>query len=217
MQADDARNAAEPVIGEHVERPARDSLLRRLEDETNGPRKLVTVVSEVQGGAEHDRRVDVVAAGMRDAVDLAAVRHVLLVGHRQCVEVRTQREDSVSTRRRRRHGMGGDVAHETGADGQAASVEPGEFEALVDEVGRRLLLATEFWVRMKIATQRDEALAVFVEPPIDGAILGISGCRSEFSHCAGRTSVIESAASSAARYWTTSASVPPASTTRRWR
>ncbi len=191
-------------------------LLGGLEDEPHRAGKLVPVMGEVQGGAEHDGGVDVVAARVRHARHLAAVGDVLLVGHGECVEVCSQRQSVLETGGRTGRE---DVAHETGADGEAAGLEPRELEAFVDEIGGGPFGTAQLGVRVEVAAQRDETLAVLVEPSIDRSWDGGSGRSRHSCHRVGRpggrTPVIVSVASSAARCWTTSASVPPASTTRR--
>ena len=87
VQTDDRRHAGEAAVGDHVERSAGHTFLGGLEDEPHRSGKLVSMMGEVQGGSEHDGRVDVMAARVRHAWHLAAVGDVLLVGHGECVEV----------------------------------------------------------------------------------------------------------------------------------
>ncbi len=216
MQTDDGVNATEPIVGEDVERSAGYSFLRRLEDESDWAVEFVAMLSEVERRAEHDGGVHVMAACVGDARHVASVGHVLLVSHRQRIEVGADGEPAVECAVGAvGQSRGDDVADQAGAHGEPAGVEAGEFESFVHQVGGRLFLTAQFWVSVQISSQRDEAVAVFVEPPIDRVRPDAPGCGRQLGHRGASAPVIVSAASSAARWWTTSASVPPASTTCR--
>ncbi len=184
----------------------------------SGPGSWSRSVGEVEGGAEHDGGVDVVTACVRHARHLAAVGHVLLVGHRQRIEVGPQRQPEVGVPvPMRQRVVRQQIADEPGPRREAMRFEPGELEAFVDEVGGRSLFAAQFGMSVQVASQGDESFAVFVEPAVDRVGPDIAAAGGQRRHRGAVAPVIESAASSAARCWTTSSSVPPASTTRRWR
>ncbi len=216
VQTDDRGNAIQSVVGDDVECSSGYTFLCRLEDEPDRAGQLVAMMSEVERRTERDGGVHVVAAHVRDARHLAAVGDVLLVGHREGVEVGTYGESAVERTvgagwRPRWH----DVTDQSGAHGEPARAEAGELESFVHHVGGRQFLTAQFGVSVQIAPQGDEAVGVFVEPLIDGVPSDAAEPGRRLGHRGASAPVIASAASSYARWWTTSASVPPAPTTSR--
>ena len=99
----------EEAFLEHQRRAAalavRRAFLRRLEHEHHRARQLLAHRGEHRGRTHQDRRVTVVTAGVRDADRLAAKlgcrngleRQVRLLGYRQRIHVRAQRDDRPRT------------------------------------------------------------------------------------------------------------------------
>ena len=75
----------------------------------------------------------------------AGVRDVLVVGHRQCVEVGAQRVQLLGVVAVRRS----EIAHETGSDSQATRFEPSEAESFLDQLGGGMLCAAELGMGME--------------------------------------------------------------------
>ena len=161
VHPDDCADAVEPTVADHVERTAGHPLLGRLEHEADRSGQVVAVMGEVQRRAQHDRGVHVVPAGVGDARMPAGVRDVLVVGHRQCVEVGAQREQLLEPAGGVRRS---EIAHEPGTDCQTTRFEPGQAESFLDQLGGCMLGAAELRMGVEVASQSDEAFAVFVQP-----------------------------------------------------
>ena len=123
-------------------------------------------VGEHQTGAEHDRGVNVVAAGVADPDDGGAVRHVLLVDHGQRIDVGAQGDSAVAV---------SDVAHETGRNGQVAWFETGREQPLPDDACGTDLGPPQLGVGVQIAAEGNELVLValgerrqFVEQVLHG-------------------------------------------------
>ena len=57
-----------------------------------------------------------------------------------------------------------EIAHETGTDCQATRFEPGQAESFLDQLGGCMLGAAELGMGVEVASQSDEAFAVFIQP-----------------------------------------------------
>jgi hypothetical protein len=89
--------------------------------------------------------------------------NVFLVLHRQRIEVGAQRQNGSGKIIR----VGFKVADQTGSAGQSAWLETGKFEAFEKQLAGRELLSTQFRVSVDVATERDQAFAVFIEPLVE--------------------------------------------------
>ena len=69
------------------------ALLRRLEEHLDRAGELVLAIGQDTGDAEQHGRVGVVAAGVHLAVDLRAIRHVVLFVDRQRVHIGPEEDD----------------------------------------------------------------------------------------------------------------------------
>ena len=200
VQPEDGGNAVEAAVGDDVEPSAGHRLLGRLEHQSHPtPLAVVEDVREREPAPEHDRRVHVVAAGVGDAGTLRPVRDLLLVGHRERVDVGPQRDPGTVIRSR-------DVAHQPGADGESSGRETGDLQPLCDERGGVVLRVAELGMGVQLTAERDQLLEVAVEELVDGCV--------DVGH--GRAPG-QSVASSSASAATTSTRVPPLSTMRRCR
>ena len=201
VQPDDRADAVEPAVADHVERTAGHSFLGRLEHEADRSGQVVAVMGEVQRRAQHDRGVDVVPAGVRRRQDArlayeTSLSSVIASASRSARSASSVLGPAVAVRRN-------EIAHETGSDGEPTRFEPGQAESFLDQLGGRMLGAAELGMGVEVASQRDETFAVFVEPSRRSAER--RRWSSTWSSSAVRLST---------RRWTTSTSVPPASTTR---
>ena len=154
VDAEHRADAVEPALADDVDGTARHRLLRRLEDQPHRP-------GDVGPRGERDERarrtedrhgVRVVAAGVGDAVDRRAVADVLLVGHRQRVDVGPQRDDG----RARLDVADGDVAHQARTDVEALGREAEVAQVLPDVRRGRVLLPAQLGVRVEVAAHLDE-------------------------------------------------------------
>lgn len=160
------------------------------------------MVSKIERGTEHDRGVHVMAAGMRHTRNLAAIRHVLVVIHGECIEVRAQGHGWLIARD---WVVRSEFADEAGSDGEDSRLHPCQFKAFAHQFRGGMFRTAHLGVRMHVAAHGDEFLAVFGEPA------GQSGVRRRHAWSK------QSSYNSSARWCTTSASVAPASTRRRCR
>jgi hypothetical protein len=196
---DDADPLEHPVADD-LDGAARQDLLGRLEDQPDPAGEPVGVLGEGEPGAEQHGGVHVVAAGMADPRDRRPVGDVLLVLQRQGVDVGPQRDD--------RPVAVADVADEPRADRQQSGPQPDGLQAAGDQRGRLTLRLAELRVRVEVAAEVDEL----------GVVGGEKGGKVEAHDRAGfGVGVRRSVRSSVTRLSTTSAMVPPAATTSRWR
>lgn len=178
MHADDPPDAFEHARLDRVRGAAGQYLLRGLEDQpdTPGQQALGVQVGEDETGAEHDRRVDVVAAGVGAVGHGRAVRAVTLrVRDGQRVDVGAQRQHGAYVVRVP------DVTDESRADGENPRLQARLLQARLDRRGGAELLVAELRVHVQVATERDEFGAQCLgqrarEQRLPGEIgLGLSG------------------------------------------
>ncbi len=129
VQGVDRGDVLEPAGGDHLGRAGRDRLLAGLEQQPHPAGQLPALVElgQRQAEAEQDGGVHVVAAGVRDLLDGAAVRHVLQVVQRQRVQIGAERDHPLAL---------ADVADHTVAPGHQARREAGQGQLTDDQRGR---------------------------------------------------------------------------------
>ena len=130
------------------------------------------MLGEEQRGADRGGRVDVVPARMGDTVDRAAVVDLLLVVHRQGVEVGTNRSAFAVP--------AGEVRDEAGPDAEPTDVVAGLDERVFDDVRRAELLTAELGVGVEVAPEGDQLLLVAVDPAPDDLAGGGRGSGHRF-------------------------------------
>ena len=143
----DARLVERAFLDHHL--GAAHGLLRRLEEELDGAGEVAAPLGEEARGAEQDRGVDVVAAGVHLARHLRAVGHVLAVLERQRVDVGAQRDA------RSRPGALDGAEHA----GLRDAVAVGNAELVEQRLharGGAVLLEAELGVAMEIAADLDQ-------------------------------------------------------------
>ena len=201
MQTEDRVHTVETAGFDHVERAAGHGLLGGLEQQPHPASRIVRreEACERETGTEHDRRMDVVAARVRNPLVLRAIVHLLLVDHRERVEIGAQRDRRAAAR--------ADVTHETRSRGEYQWVEPSDFESLRNERSGLELLAAALGPGVELPAEGDQFLEVRVEE--GGERFG----RRRAHAVAPGVSV----ASSSINACTTSTSSPPPPMMRRWR
>ena len=159
MQREDARNPGQRARGDRVDRAAGHQLLGGLEDQPHadgqfGHRR------QRQRGAQQDRGVRIVAAGVGDVRHHRCVRRPGPLGHRQRVHVGPQSDPRPVLRP--------EVAGQAGSAGQHLRVEAGVGQMRRDELGGGELLAPELGVGVDVAAPRHQVVVVGVQPEFGG-------------------------------------------------
>src|SRR5690606_21279406 len=157
------REALEQAVGDH-RRAALHRLLAGLEDQPDGPVELPGL-GQVLARREQHRRVPVVTAQVRDALDPAAVRQVVVLPDGQGVEVGAQADGPAALT----HGQGGDDA--VLPDARHDLVAP-RLEALGDVASGGLLPHRELGVAVHVLEPRLDLGAVPLERREDPAHAG---------------------------------------------
>ncbi len=157
VQGEDLLDPVEPARRHHRECAAGHRLLSGLEDQSHAPGQRAGC--ELGRGAQQDRGVRIVPAPVAAALDRRAVRHVLLIGDRQCVDVGAQRDKRAIARPQ--------VADRAGAGGQHLRLEPDPFERVDDQPGRARLGVRQLRVRMQFTPDRDHV--------VDGQVTQLGG------------------------------------------
>ncbi len=141
----------QPAAVDDLVGPAGDDLLRRLEDQPHaeaGGRERLLLRREGQSRAEDDRRMQVVAAGVRHALGRGGPGQAGPVRHRKGVEVRAERNPVCGF-------WGAEVDDDTAAVEQRRN-EPGRCQPVRDGVAGPGLEAGELGVRVEVPTDVDE-------------------------------------------------------------
>ncbi|GAA3129496.1 hypothetical protein GCM10020001_059070 [Nonomuraea salmonea] len=151
VEAEDAVDAADAAVGHDLERAA-GQLFGGLEDQAYaaGQRPGGGLLGQEERGAEQDRGVHVVAAGVAGARHGRAVGHVLLVLQRQRVDVGAQGDG--------RAVAAADVADQPGTLGQHRGAEAGGGEPLGDALCRAIFGEGQLRMHVEVAAECHEIL-----------------------------------------------------------
>ena len=139
-----AESTAEPTAETTAETTA--AFLRRLEHEVDGAVE-VAVLRQVLGGSEQHRGVAVVAAGVHLAGVMARMREVVVLAHRQRVDVGAQPDGAIAAAIL-------DDADDARRPEAAVDRDAPVGERLGDHVRRALLLEAQLGMRMDVASHR---------------------------------------------------------------
>ena len=154
VQREDPADRRDPARREHVERAA-GRLLGGLEDEPDpsGQHARGGLLGQEQAGSEQHGGVHVVAAGMADVRHGRAVRDVLVVRHRQRVEVCPERNDRPFGIRNL---LRADVDEQAGSLGQDHRPQARRGQAQRDPAGGAVLVVGQLGMRVQVAAELDQ-------------------------------------------------------------
>ncbi len=156
VQPEHPDDPLEPALGDDVDSTPGHGLLRRLEDESDRATHTGVRAKSDQRprGADEDRRVYVVPARMRDPVHGRSVGDVLVVLHRQGIEVRAQSDDRTAAVPDR------DVTDQAGAGPQQGRCKPELTQQPRHQIGGAVLVAAQLGVGVQSTTEDDQQLVV---------------------------------------------------------
>ena len=159
VQREDARHPGQRAGGNRIQCAAGHQLLGGLEQQSHRDRQ-VRHRRQRGRGAQQDRGMRIVTAGMRHTRHRRRIRQPGLLVHGQSVDVGAQRDPG--------RAFGSDVARQAGPAGQDLRIESGVDEPFGDEPGGGELLATQFGVAVQMAAPADDVVVVGGQPRLGG-------------------------------------------------
>jgi hypothetical protein len=162
VQGEHPRDVVHRTRGDHIDGTAGHDLLGVLEDQPDADRQFVHL-GEGQGGAEQDRGVRVVTAGVGYPGDGRGERPAGVLLQRERIHIGAQGQ---AWPRR------ADIADQTGAGGQFARFQTGLHQPGLDEFGGAVLGAGQFRIGVDVAAPADQIVTVVTQPRLDRRLSG---------------------------------------------